>query len=689
MEKRAAKERIEKLRREINHHRYLYHVLDRSEISDGALDSLKHELLELERKFPDLITPDSPTQRVGGKPLAKFKKVPHQARMLSLDDAFSEDELRDWEKRIRRIDPRLSGDYFAEIKVDGFAISLEYEKSKLLRASTRGDGLVGEDVTENVKTVESVPLTLADEKLYEASHEMKEILRKHPNIKKAIGEKNKALEVRGEIYMTKKAFEEANLEQKKKNLSLYANPRNIAAGSIRQLDPKIAASRNLEFLAYDLPTDLGQETHEESHLIAKILGFKTVGLVRRCKGLSEVVEFIKEVGEKREKLPFLIDGVVVQVNSRREFAKLGIIGKTPRGAVAYKFPAEEATTILKGILVQVGRRGTLTPVAVLEPVSIGGVTVSRATLHNQDEIKRLDVKIGDTVIVERAGDVIPRITSVLKRLRPRGAREFHMPRHCPICGTPVVRKEGEVAYRCANPDCPAVHREITYHFVSRRAFDIVGLGPKVIDVLMDQGLIQDASDLFLLKEGDISVLRRFGEKSASNLINSIHSRKKLPLSRFIYALGIPHVGEETAIDLAKHFEEFRNLENASLEKLEAIPDVGEVVAKSIHHWFSIPRNKKFLDKLKKVGIIVEHEATSRKPQTLKDKIFVLTGSLSEMTRDEAKEKIRALGGDVSSSVSQNTDYVVVGEEAGSKLEKARALGVKIISEKEFLKLISE
>ena len=689
MTKQEAQKRIEKLRSEINHHRYLYHVLDRQEISDAAHDSLKQELERLEEKYPDLITADSPTQRVGGTPLSKFQKVPHRARMLSLNDAFLPEEVRKWEERLKRLEPRLILQYFAELKVDGFAISLEYESGLMICASTRGDGKIGEDVTENVKTVESVPLSLMRDfsKIERASNEIQKIFTEFPRVLNAVRVLPRHIEVRGEIYMAKSAFEAANREQKKKSLEPYANPRNIAAGSIRQLDPKVAAARKLDFLAYDLVTDLGLKTHEEEHAAAKILGFKTVELARNCKTLDEVIEFWREVSQKRKNLPYLIDGIVVQVNQTADFEKLGIAGKAPRGAIAFKFEAEEATTILRDIIVQVGRTGVLTPVAVMDPVAIGGVTVSRATLHNQDEIERLGVKIGDTVIVKRAGDVIPAVVGVLERLRPKGARAFRMPAHCPICGSKATRKDGEVAYRCSNPHCAAVQRERIYHFVSRGAFDIQGLGPKIVDVLLDQGLIRDAADIFNLKKEDIEILDRFGEKSAENLIRAIADRKNISLPRFIFGLGISHVGEETAIDLARRFGSIQELLRASSADLEAIRDVGSVVASSIHDWFLRSRSREFLDKLKRSGVHPVAEARAKVSQALEGKTFVLTGALSSITRDEAKRRIRDRGGDISESVSSKTNYVVVGEEPGSKFERARELGVKTITEKEFLKLL--
>ncbi len=693
MNKIEAKERIEKLKKEINYHRYLYHVLDRAEISDAALDSLKHELEKLEKQFPEFLTPDSPTQRVGGKPLDKFKKVRHSSPMLSLNDVFSEEELAEWGTRITKLLSTFNVqhthiDYFAELKIDGFAVSLVYENGVFVEGSTRGDGVIGEDITENLKTIESIPLRLTtDLHEMEKHKEIRELLKGRPALGRILGRWPKKIEVRGEVYMTKKAFEKVNTGQRKKGLPEFANPRNIAAGSVRQLDPKVTASRRLDFLTYDLATELGQETHEEEHLLAKLLGFKTVEYTKRAKTINEVQGFWKEIFDKREQLPYLIDGIVAQVNQGKAFLRLGVVGKAPRGAIAYKFPAKEATTVVLDIIVQVGRTGTLTPVAVLSQVEIGGVTVSRATLHNMDEIKRLDIRIGDTVIVRRAGDVIPQITEVLKRLRPRNAREFHMPKKCPICGSPVLHKEGEVAYRCSDKNCAAIQREKIYHFVSKKALDIQGLGPKIIDALLDNGLIRSAPDLFLLKEKDIEPLERFGEKSAANLVHSLQDKKTVPLHRFIYALGIQHVGEETALDLAHAFGSIEALEKAGLEELRKVRDIGEVVAKSIIDWFGNAQNKELLRKFKKAGLRPEKPKISKRAAKLSGKTFVLTGRLQSITRDEAKAKVRELGGYISESVSKKTDYVIVGSEPGSKLEKAKRLGVKALSEKEFLKFV--
>lgn len=687
MDIREVQSRIESLKKEINHHRYLYHALDRQEISDAALDSLKHELFRLEEQFPQFRTLDSPTQRVGGRPLAKFKKVRHAVPMLSLEDVFSETEIQEWDTRIRKLLPRSSFDYFAELKIDGFAVSLVYDDGIFAEGSTRGDGAVGEDVTENLKTIEAIPLSLATEDTVTRSsirsvsfgklrHRLLPFLKHLP----------KRIEVRGEVYMPKKVFLAVNAEQRKKRLPEFANPRNIAAGSVRQLDPKITASRKLDFLAYDLVTDLGQSTHEEEHALLSLFGFKTVGYADRADSLKDIERFWKDIHAKREKLPYLIDGIVVQVNQGALFERLGVVGKAPRGAVAYKFPAEEVTTAVEDIIVQVGRTGVLTPVAVLKPVSIGGVTVSRATLHNMDEIERLGVRIGDTVTVVRAGDVIPKISGVLKRLRPKGARRFHIPVHCPICGARVLRAEDEVAFRCSNSRCAAVQREKLYHFVSKHALDIQGLGPKILDALLENGLIRSAPDLFLLKKEDIEPLERFGEKSAENLVAAIQKKKKIPLARLMYALGIAHVGEETARDLAEHFRSLEKLEDADLAELEKIRDIGGVVAESIRTWFEDSKNKEMLKRFHEVGLRAVAPAASPLSSRLRGKTFVLTGTLERLTRDEAKEKIRAQGGAVTESVSKNTDYVVVGAEPGSKFEKAKKLGVRIIDEKEFLKL---
>ena len=696
MDTRVARERIEKLRKEINYHRYRYHVLDRQEISDAALDALKHELVQLEEQFPELVTSDSPSQRVAGKPLAKFHKVRHRVRMTSLTDAFSADEMRAWETRIQKLLPGERLRYFAEAKGDGFAVSLTYRNGVFAVGATRGDGIIGEDVTESIKTIEAIPLALAPDAGLRREAALQSMLDAFPRVRKAIERIPPELEVRGEVYMTKKAFALVNREQEKKGLPAFANPRNIAAGSVRQLDPAVTRARRLSFFAWDLVTDCGQETHEEEHLIMKVLGFPTVPLAERCHSLDEAIAFSGAVGKKRESLPFLIDGVVVQVNEGRLFERLGIVGKAPRGAIAFKFPAKEATTVVEGITVQVGRTGILTPVAALRPVLIGGVLVSRATLHNQDEITRLGVKIGDTVVVERAGDVIPAVTGVLKRLRPKNARAFRMPAKCPICGSPVVRREQEaggrgkevsVGYYCSNARCAAVQRRNLYHFVSKRALDIEGLGPKNIDAFLENGLIRDAADFFTLQREHIVQLERFGEKSAESIVTAIAAKKRVPLARFLYALGIPHVGEETAMDLARRFGSLEQVRAASLEELSGVRDIGSVVAASIRAWFGAERNQRILARIAKAGVRALRERASRVPGALRGKTFVLTGGLVAMTRDEAKTKIRECGGDISESVSRKTDYVVVGSDPGSKFDRARELKVKTLSEQAFVRLL--
>ncbi len=661
-----AKQRIEKLKVLINKYRYHRLVLDKPIIEESVEDSLKKELFDLEQDFPELVTPDSPTQRVAGKPLKKFEKFPHPQRMFSFNDAFSEEDMSDWEERLKRLDPRaVEGGFYCELKIDGLAIELIYKNGILKIGATRGDGTIGENVTQNLKTVEAIPLKLETEN-WKLKTE---------------------LVVRGEVFLSKKEFEKVNKEQKKKGGAVYANPRNLAAGSVRQLDPKITAARHLDSFAYSLVTDLGQKVHEDEHKILKDLGFKTNPHNKYCKNLKEVQEFRDYWEKHRENLNYEIDGIVVILNNDKMFAKLGVVGKAPRAAIAYKFSPRESTTKVKNIIVSVGRTGVLTPVAVLEPVEIGGTTVSRATLHNEDEIRRLDVRIGDTVVVGRAGDVIPDVKKVLKELRTGREKIFHFPAKCPVCGGKVLRVEGEAAHKCVNKNCPGIKRRAIYHFVSKGAIDIEEIGPKTIDQLMDAGLLKDTADFYLLKKEDLLNLERFAEKSAENAVNAIQSRKKIPLDRFVFALGIPHVGSETALDLARHFGTLEKLAGAALEDLQKIRDVGGVVAKSIYDWFRNDYNQKLLKKFEKVGVHVLKQETSEKSSKLKGLTFVFTGSLDTLSREKAEEMARENGGDVSSSVGKETDYVVAGEEPGSKYEKAKKLGVKIISEKKFLGLI--
>ncbi len=675
MLRREAKARIEQLKKLINKYRYSRLVLNKELVSPSVEDSLKKELFDLEQKFPEFITPDSPSQRVGGQPLKQFKKVRHEVPMLSFNDAFSEEDMMAWLERLENyLGRKVKLDFYCELKIDGLAIELVYENGILVQGSTRGDGVIGEDVTQNLKTIEAIPL-----KLQPPSY-------KFPP----------RLVVRGEVFLTKKEFERINREQKKKGEKVYANPRNVAAGSVRQLDPKITASRRLDSFEYAIVTDVGQKTHEEEHEILHKLGFRTNSNNKRLTSLQEVFQFRNYWEKHRDKLPYEIDGIVVILNDNKLFEAAGVIGKAPRAAIAYKFSPREATTRIKNIKVQVGRTGALTPVAELEPVEVGGVTISHASLHNYDEVQRLGVKVGDTVIISRAGDVIPQVTKVLKDLRTGREKEFKMPIHCPVDGSPIV-KEGAI-HRCSNSRCGARHRESLYHFVSRSAFDIRGLGPKIIDRFMDEGLISDAADIFTLKEGDIAVLERFGEKSAKNIVAEVKEKSRLTLPRFLYSLGILHVGEETAqllsqqitnskLQITKPTDVLKVFQKLSLENLQAIRDIGPVVAKSIYEWFREPQNIKLLEKLDKVGIRITSYQLPVTKAKLSGLNFVLTGSLASMTRDEAKEKIRSLGGNVSENVSKKTDYVVVGSEPGSKYEKAKKLGVKIIDEKEFLILL--
>ncbi len=699
MNKQEAKNRIDQLKKLVNHHRYLYHVLDTQEISDAALDSLKKELFDLEQQHPEFITPDSPTQRVGGAPLKAFKKVAHESQMLSFNDAFSEDDMRDWMKRNENFlavnSPNRLGYsiktvplFYGELKIDGFSIELVYEQGKLIQASTRGDGLIGEDVTQNIKTVEAIPLDLLSPD--EARINAKKL---GLPVEKFDFTKNRIV-VRGEVFLTKKEFDRINREQEAKSQKLFANPRNIAAGSVRQLDPKVTASRKLDSYQYAIITSLGQSTHEEEHLLLKAFGFKTNPHNKPLASLEEVFVFRDYWDHHREKINYEIDGIVVMINDNATWQALGVVGKAPRGGIAYKFSPKEATTIVEDIKVQVGRTGTLTPVAVMRPVTVGGVTISHATLHNMDQIERLDLKIGDTVIISRAGDVIPQITEVLTELRTGKEKDFKMPATCPADGSPIVR-DG-VAYRCSNPRCGARNSETIRHFVSRSAFDIRGLGPKIIDRFIDEGLISDVADIFTLTEGDIETLERFGEKSAKNLIREINEHKKISLPRFLYSLGIIHVGEETARALASALplSNFKfqilnlieTLQKMSVEDLQQIPDIGPAVATSIHEWFSDKHNVDLLDRLASLGITLTIEQKTAGTK-LAGKTFVLTGTLETMSRDEAKAKIRARGGETTESVSKKTSYVVAGADPGSKLQKARQLGVPILDEKEFIYLI--
>ncbi|OHA62354.1 MAG: hypothetical protein A3E07_02190 [Candidatus Wildermuthbacteria bacterium RIFCSPHIGHO2_12_FULL_45_9] len=680
MIKEEAKHRIEKLRKLIDRHRYLYHVEDREEISDEAFDTLKHELWKLEQEYPDLITPDSPTQRVGGEPVDKFEKVAHSSPMISIEDIFTQEELESWEEYILRLSSEEKLEYFTELKIDGLAVSIVYQNGVFLRGATRGNGRVGEDVTQNLKTIQSIPLRLKlRKKLPEHIHEqtLRQRLEK--------GE----IEIRGEVYIDVKDFEQLNEKRLQKGEEPFANPRNLAAGSIRQLDPKLTACRPLKFMAYSLVSDMGQEDHAQEHGALSALGLRTDKTAKICKTLDEVISYRESIGKMRDSLHFHIDGIVVVVNNNSIFRKLGIAGKSYRGNRAFKFVGKQAATKIVDIITQIGRTGAVTPVALLDPIEVGGVTISRATLHNEDEIRRLGVKIGDTVVVERAGDVIPRVVQVLMDLRTGSEKMFSMPKKCPRCDSLLVREEGEAVTRCPNKQCQEQKLQSLYHFASRKAFDIDGLGPKVIDQLLDAQLVETPADFFRLTKGDLMPLERFGEKSSSNLISSIEQSKKILFSRFIYALGIRHIGEETALDLAYYFGSLNLLQKASIEELEGISDIGSTTAKSILEWFANRDNQKLLGDLLDQGVIIEYVSASKESGALKGMTFVLTGTLEMLTREEAKKQIRNLGGDAGEAVSSRTSYVVAGKNPGSKLEKAKKLGLNILNEQQFLDVLKK
>lgn len=662
MNSSEVKKRIAKLTSEINHHRYLYHVLDKQEISDGALDSLKRELEDLEKKYPQFKAADSPSQRVGGKALDKFVKVRHSQRVLSLVDAFSQQDIEDWRDRNEKILGEKIKSYFVELKLDGLTVVLTYQDGVLKKAVTRGDGQVGEDVTSNVKTIESIPLSLRQSKKIKTP---------------------KQLEVRAEVIMHKDVFDRLNKQQLKAGLSTFANPRNVAAGSIRQLDPSVAASRQLDCMAFEIISDIGQKSHQEVHYILNELGFKTEPHSEACASLVQVNKFLDKWVDKRKKLNYETDGAVVVVNDIEQEKRLGHVGKAERWMLAYKFPAEQVTTKVLEIEVQVGRTGALTPVAILEPVTVAGSTVSRATLHNQDEIDRLDIRVGDTVIIQKAGDIIPDVVEVIKNLRSGKERKFVFPNVCPSCLSPVIKKEGEVAFYCSNKKCFGQNVEGLIHFVSKKAFNIDGLGDKIVRLFVEKGIVVSPVDIFRLKAGDMEGLEGFADKKISNILQAIENSKVINFSNFIYSLGIRHVGEETSVLLAQNFNHLDKLKKVGLEDLLAIDDIGPEVASSIVAWFR--GNGKLLEELLEIGVQIKYP--SSKNGKLKGQSFVFTGSMS-MDRDRAKQLVRSMGGKVVSSVSKNLDYLVVGEKAGSKLTKARDIkSVKIISEDDFLKLI--
>ncbi|MFQ5662594.1 MAG: NAD-dependent DNA ligase LigA [Terriglobia bacterium] len=675
MAKATAAQQIEKLREKLRYHEYRYYVLDAPEISDAEFDRLMRRLQELEAAHPELVTPDSPTQRVGGQPRAGFVKVRHRRPLLSLDNAYSFDELREFDRRVREGTGRTALDYVCEHKFDGFSISMLYESACYARAVTRGDGREGEDVTPNVKTIRALPLRVDDEKLKKT---------KLP----------RRFEVRGEVIMTHKAFAELNREQEEQGQRRFANPRNAAAGSVRVLDPSITARRALDLYVYGLLVDGRIPLRRHSGVLETLaaLGFKVNQHWERCRGLDEVIRYCERWEKKREKLPYEIDGIVVKVDETPLWEELGTTAKAPRWAMAYKYAARQATTRVKAIRVQVGRTGTLTPVADLEPVEVSGVTVSHATLHNEDQIRRLGLKIGDTVVVQRAGEVIPEVVKVVDSKRAEAKKElraFTMPQRCPVCGGRVHRLEDEVAVRCVSARCPARLRESVLHFARRRAMNIDGLGDKIVEQLVETGLVKDVADLYRLKKEELVGLERMGEKSAENLLGEIEESKKAGLARLIFALGIRYVGERTGQLLAEHFGSLDKLEKASGEQLLEVEEVGEKIAESIIEFFSEKANHKVLEKLRKAEVVTEEKRAKPKDTRLVGKTFVLTGALERWSREEAKELIESLGGKVTGSVSKRTDYVVAGTEPGSKLDKARALGVQTLDEKRFAQLIGK
>jgi len=659
-----AAQRVEALREEIRRHERLYYVENRPEITDAEFDRLMHELQELETSHPELGSPDSPTHRVGGAPAEGFETVTHTRPMLSLENAYSWPEAEAWLTRAARILGREPKGFVAELKIDGLSISLRYEGGRLVRGATRGDGVRGDDVTTNVRTIRTVPLKIAD---------------------------TAPLEIRGEVYYSKKAFERVNAEREAEGEPLFANPRNAAAGTLRLLDSRVTARRRLDAWLYGIvDASPMPRTQEETLTRLKSLGFPVSPHWRRCETFEDVRRFVEEWQEQRHDLGFETDGVVIKVDDRATQGELGSTAKSPRWALAYKFPAEEATTVVRDIGVNVGRTGTLTPVAFFDPVQLAGTTVKRATLHNYEDLSRKDVRVGDTVVVEKAGEIIPKVVRVILEKRPADAVPFAMPRNCPECGDPVVREEGEVATRCVNPACPAVVREALRHFCGRRAMDIEGLGEKLIDQLVGAGLLTDVASIYDLKAEDLEQLERWGEKSAGNLLAQIEKSKTNDFSRLLFALGIRHVGEKAARTLALHFGSLDALAAAGEEELQAAEEVGPNTAAAVHAWFSHPRHRELVEKLRAHGVNFEAARPARAASgVLAGKTVVLTGTLPGISREEAAERLEAAGARIASSVSKKTDYVVVGESAGSKLEKAKALKVRTVSWEEMLELLKK
>ncbi len=659
MTKNEAEQRILRLRKLIDDYRYHYHVLDKSIMSEAAADSLKHELAKLEKQYPDLVTPDSPTQRVAGRPLDKFEKVQHRERMISLSDVFSKDELKEWDNSNTKLVGPVQ-EYFTDIKMDGLACALHYQNGILEKAVTRGDGMVGENVTMNVRTIENVPLRID-----------------------APGH----VEVRGEIVIFKRDFEELNQQQKKRGEKPFANPRNLAAGSIRQLDPRVAASRRLRFMAYDL-VDPNLAKHSEAYAWLREMGFRTSGEDHVFKSLDAVIEEIKRLETTRATLPFNTDGMVIKINDRAIYQKLGIVGKTPRGAVAYKYPAEESSTIVRDIVISIGRTGAATPVAILDPVVVAGSTVRHASLHNADEIARLDVRIGDTVIIYKAGDIIPQIKEVLLSLRPEDAEKFDyeaaLKRQYPELE--FERPAGEVVYRVKGEDSNLILKRAIEYYASKPALNIEGLGEKNVAALVDAGLVHSIADLYRLTIPQVASLGRFAKLSAKKLVQSVEDSKHPPLAKFIAALGIRHVGTQTAVTLAQGFSTIEKLQEATEDDLLKMPDIGKIVAESILAWFADEDNLKLLEELKGLGVEPQYVDVAGLP--LAGQSYIVSGTLESMGREEAEDRLRALGASVTSGVTKTTTALILGAKPGkSKLEKAEKLGIPTLSEAEFLKLV--
>ncbi|MFA6549115.1 MAG: NAD-dependent DNA ligase LigA [Candidatus Margulisiibacteriota bacterium] len=665
MHKAEAREKIEHLRQMIHHHDYLYYVLDKPSIRDHEYDLLFHELVKLEKEYPDLIVSNSPTQRVGGEPLKKFKTVTHKTPLLSLDNAMDIDELEAFDERVKKglgigLGTGVGGiEYVAELKMDGLAVSLVYKKGEFVMGSTRGDGVHGEDITRNLKTIRSIPLMLK-EKI--------------------------DLEVRGEVYLPYEDFVTLNEERVEAGEAKFANPRNAAAGSLRQLDPKITASRPLDLFIYFAEIDHTLKTHLERLECVKKLGFKINPNIKLCSKIEEVKKYIKHWEEARDKIPYEIDGIVVKVNSIEQQKKLGFTARAPRWAIAFKYPPMQAETIVEDIVVQVGRTGAITPVAHLKPVHLAGVVVKRATLHNEDEIKRKGIKIKDKVKVQRAGEVIPEVVEVIKEKRTGHEKDFHMPKSCPVCGEKLYRPEDEAITRCINAACPAQVKERIRHFCTREAMDIEHVGPALVEQMVENKLIKDVADLYSLEKEDILKLERFADKSAQNVIDSIQGSLDRPVDRLLYALGIRMVGRQVASLISNHDDTLEDLFNLGAEKLQKIDGIGPKVAEGVAHFFAQPANHHLIERLKKAGVRIKDQGT-KGPQPLKGLTFVFTGGLAKMTRPETEEKVRRLGGHPSSSVSKQTDYVVAGTDPGSKYYKAKKLGVKILTEEDFIKML--